>query len=107
MTEKNKPIHKIRGAGGLSLAIWKHESDKGPWFSVTLTRSYKQGEEWKESNSYGFDDLLNLAKMLDQAHTWITEELAAAKMAQHGQDAEQGSYTDREAGRKRAGGQQR
>jgi hypothetical protein len=98
-TEKQKPAHKIPGPGGLKLAIWKHDSDKGPWYSVTHSRSYKQGDEWKESQSYGFDDLLTLAKMLDQAHTWIMNELAQAKSTEQG-------YSDREE-RKRAGGQQR
>jgi hypothetical protein len=103
MTEQNKPVHRIPGPGGLKLAIWQHESDKGPWYTVTPSRSYKTAEgQWKDSQSYGFDDLLNLAKMLDQAHSWIMNEMAAARSAEHGQDAGQG-YTEREE-RKRAGG---
>ena len=46
----------------------------GPGYSVTMSRSYKQGEEWKQADSYGADDLLLLAKLLDQAHTWILEQ---------------------------------
>ncbi len=65
-----KPAHKIRN-GALEVTIWKNDSDKGPWFSVTPSRSYKQAEEWKQSDSFGFDDLLTLGKLLDQAHTWI------------------------------------
>jgi hypothetical protein len=109
MTEKNKPAHKIRGSAGsgLSLTIWKHESDKGPWFSATPSRSYRQGEEWKDSNSYGQSDFLELAEMFREARTWIIKEQAAAKAAEPGHDAEQQSYSDRETGRKRAGGQQR
>ena len=65
-----KPVHKLRD-GAIELAIWKNEGDKGAFFSVTHRRSYKQGDEWKESDSYGQDDLLTLAKLLDLAHTWI------------------------------------
>jgi hypothetical protein len=65
-----KPAHKLRD-GAIEVAIWRNESEKGTWFSVTHRRSYKQGDEWKESDSYGADDLLALAKLLDLAHTWI------------------------------------
>jgi hypothetical protein len=73
MTEKAKPAHKIR-AGAIELAVWRNEGEKGPWFSVTMSRSYKQGEEWKQSDSFGADDLLLLAKLLDQAHSWIISQ---------------------------------
>jgi len=45
--EKSKPVHKIR-AGMLELAIWKNDGEEDPWFSVTASRSYKQGDEWLE-----------------------------------------------------------
>jgi hypothetical protein len=61
-----KPAHKLRD-GAIEVAVWRNEGEKGPWFSVTHRRSYKQGEEWKDSDSYGQDDLLVLAKLLDLA----------------------------------------
>jgi hypothetical protein len=39
-------------------------------YTVTARRSYKQGDTWKESDSYGQDDSLALAKLFDLAHTW-------------------------------------
>jgi hypothetical protein len=66
----SKPVHKIRD-GAIEVSIWKNDGEKGPWFSVSHRRSYKQGDEWKESDSYGEDDLLPLAKLIDLAHTWI------------------------------------
>ena len=106
MTENpNKPAHKIR-SGALSVTIWKNDSEKGAFYSVVPSRSYKQGEQWKESNSYGQDELLRLGKLLDQADTWIMHELAAAKAAGQAHDADQ-SYTEHETTRKQAGGRQR
>jgi hypothetical protein len=70
MTDKPKPAHKIRHRA-LAVTIWKNDSDKGSWYTVTPSRSYKQGEEWKESDRFDSDDLLPLAKLLDQAHSWI------------------------------------
>jgi hypothetical protein len=80
MTDKAKPAHKIR-SGALTVTVWKNDGDKGPWYSVTPARSYKQGEEWKESDSYGFEDLMTLAKLLDLAHTWILSQQAERKAA--------------------------
>lgn len=42
--------------------------------NVTLTRRYKDGDEWKDSSNFGRDDLLLAAKALDQAHTWICQQ---------------------------------
>ena len=66
----NKPAHTLRD-GAIEVAIWKNEGSKGPFFTVTHRRSYKQGDEWKESDQYAKDDLLPLAKLLDLAHTWM------------------------------------
>ncbi|WP_425399894.1 hypothetical protein [Aeoliella sp.] len=71
-----KPAHKIRICL-LSVTIWKNQSDKGSWYSVTPSRAYKQDDGWKETSSIGFDDLLTLAKLLDLAHSWIANQLAS------------------------------
>jgi hypothetical protein len=80
MPGNDKPANKFRD-GGLTVTIWKNEGEKGPWYSVQTTRSYKQGEEWKESDSFGFDDLLPMAKLLDLAHTWILTQQQAGRQA--------------------------
>jgi hypothetical protein len=77
---KAKPAHKLR-SGALTVTIWKNDGDKGPWYSVTPSRSFKQGDDWKESDSYGYDDLLPLAKLIDQAHSWIQDKQQAEKKA--------------------------
>jgi hypothetical protein len=70
-TEKaKKPVHKLKD-GAIELAVWLNEAEKGPFYTVTHRRSYKKGDEWKESDSYGKDDLLALAKLLDLAHTFM------------------------------------
>ena len=60
----SQPAHKIR-IGNLSVTIWRNVSDKGTWYSVTPSRSFKLGDEtWKETDSFGFDDLLAMAKLM-------------------------------------------
>jgi len=70
----NKPVHAIR-YGSIRAAIWKNVVDLGansrPVYNVTLSRSYRDGDTWKDSSSFGQDDLLVLAKAADAAHTWI------------------------------------
>lgn len=77
-TEKPKPVHEIR-LGKIKAAIWINETDKGLWYNVTLSRLYKDGETWKNSSSFGRDDLLLASKVLDRAHSWI---IATAQKAQ-------------------------
>jgi hypothetical protein len=80
MSDKVKPAHKIRHRT-LTVTIWKNKSEKGAWYSVIPSRAYKQGEEWKETDRFDFDDLLALAKLLDEAHSWILSAEQADRKA--------------------------
>ena len=73
MTTKQKPIHEIR-LGAIKAAIWQNESTNGIRYNVTVSRLYKDGDTWKRTESFGRDDLLLVAKVADQAHTWIIEQ---------------------------------
>ncbi len=70
----SQPAHKIR-IGVLQVTIWRNHGERGNWYSVIPSRSYKQGDDaWKETDSLGFDDLLSMAKLFDLAHTWIMHQ---------------------------------
>ena len=76
-----QPAHKIR-FGSLQVTIWRNTSEKGSWYSVVPTRSYKQGDEtWKETDSLGTDDLLQMAELLRQAFSWIAKQMQADSKA--------------------------
>jgi len=68
----SQPAHKFRD-GALQVTIWRNPSEKGNWYSVIPSRSYKKGDAWKESDSLRFEDLLAMSKLLTQAHSWIVE----------------------------------
>ena len=70
-----KPIHEIR-LGRIKAAVWANEAVAGTRYNVTLSRIYKEGEQWRASDNFGRDDLLLLAKAADLAHTWIYENAA-------------------------------
>ena len=75
----NKPVHEIR-LGRVRVAVWENQSVAGPFHSVTLSRLYKdEAGKWADSASFDRDDLPLLAKLADQAHTWIYEQRAATK----------------------------
>lgn len=75
---KAKPVHEVR-LGSVKAAIWQNETSSGKRYSVTVSRLYKDGDEWKRSDSFGRDDLPLLAKVVDQAHSWIFENARPAE----------------------------
>jgi hypothetical protein len=70
MKTKNKPVHEVR-LGAIKAAVWRNETETGVRFNVTFSRLYKDGDQWQSSDSFGRDDLLQVAKVADQAHSWI------------------------------------
>lgn len=70
---KDRPVHEVR-IGAIKAAIWKNETSGGPRFNVTLSRIYKDEDQWRSTDSFGRDDLLLLAKVADQAHSWIVQQ---------------------------------
>ncbi|MEZ6120147.1 MAG: YkgJ family cysteine cluster protein [Pirellulaceae bacterium] len=69
-SETRRPIHEIR-MGRIRAAIWANETQNGMRHNVTISRIYRDGEEWKDSGSFGRDDLPLVAKVMDFAHSWI------------------------------------
>jgi hypothetical protein len=69
-TQKQKPINEVR-LGHIKAAVWKNETEAGVRYNVTFSRIYKDGDNWKSTDSFGRDDLLLLGKVADQAHSWI------------------------------------
>jgi hypothetical protein len=68
----NRPIHELRHRN-LRATIWKNDTTSGPMYNVTVSRMYRDNDQWRDSTSFGFDDLMNLAKLLFDAHTYIAD----------------------------------
>jgi hypothetical protein len=79
-TPKQKPVQSFR-LGSVKAAVWANKTDEGKtFFNVTFARGYKDEKgEWHDSDSFGRDDLPLLAKVADQAHTWIFAEQAKSR----------------------------
>ena len=70
---KTRPVHEIR-LGRIRAAIWVNETPNGIRHNVTVSRLYKDDDGWKDSSSFGRDDLPLVGKVLDRCHTWIFEQ---------------------------------
>jgi hypothetical protein len=72
---KNKPAHQIR-IGAIKALIWENTfgEEGNVRHNVTFSKIFKEGNEWRDTNSFGRDDLLVLRKVADQAHTWIFDQ---------------------------------
>src|SRR5882757_1876352 len=71
----NAPVFSTRHRA-LKAAVWRNETETGPMFNTTVSRSYKDGDDWKESGSFGYDDVLIVAELLRNCHGFISREMA-------------------------------
>ena len=65
-----KPVAEVR-IGPVKASIWRNETANNTRHNVTFSRLYKDGDQWKTTQSFARDDLLVLAKVADQAHSRI------------------------------------
>ena len=65
-----QPVHKIRH-GAVSASIWSQDTEKEPMFNVTFQRAYKDGDSWKNSTSFGRNNLLVVSLIAARAFEWI------------------------------------
>jgi hypothetical protein len=71
ITEHNKPVHHIR-YGSVRATIWRNDSAKGGFYTVTLSRCYRDERNvWHDTGSFHFKDLPHLAKAITDSHSWI------------------------------------
>lgn len=66
-----KPVHEIR-LGRIRAAIWANGTEsRNVWFNVTVSRLYRDGDQWKDTAAFRRDDLPIVAKVVDMAYAWI------------------------------------
>ena len=88
-SETNRPAQTIR-YGAIKATIWRNPTRNGTMYSTTVVRTFKgEGDEWRESHSFGPGELPTVAKVLLDAHTWIQEQLARERADQRQPDTQQ------------------
>ena len=62
-----EPVKKIK-IGGIEVAVWENTSSDGnKFFSTTMERNYKDGEDWKKTSSLRANDLPKAILALQKA----------------------------------------
>ena len=64
---KTKPINEIR-VGNIKAATWQNKVGDSVRHNVTFTRIYKDGDQWKTSDSFGRDELPRLILAAQKAY---------------------------------------
>lgn len=77
----SKPVAEIR-YGRIRATVWPNNTEHGVRYTVTVSRRYKSGEEWKTSDSFWRDDLPLVIKALDEAHTLMFRDLVTGSEAE-------------------------
>lgn len=71
MSSGNRPVHEIK-LGRIRASIWTNGGHgQDTWLSVSISRLYRAGNEWKTTTSFGRDDLPLVSKAAEMAYTWI------------------------------------
>jgi len=74
------PVKTFR-LGRIKAAVWENESDERRFYNVTFARTYRDEQQnYHDTESFGRDDLPLVAKVADQAHTYIFERLAKSRV---------------------------
>jgi hypothetical protein len=64
----DQPVKKFR-VGNVTAAVWKNDGN----MSVTLQKSYRDGEEWRNTDTLFGGDILNACKALERAEEFISK----------------------------------
>lgn len=83
-----RPVKTFR-CGRIQAAIWVNETGRGVTrHNMTVTRSFKRTPEsqWEQSHSFSREQALVAARLLERAHDWINDEIAANGSADDGTD---------------------
>ena len=89
MSDHKQPVHRIR-IGNISAAIFENRTDQGTsFYNAQFQRGYRTADGWRNTRSFGRDDLLALAKLADQTHSWMQEQLQSRHETEQAEDGEE------------------
>ena len=69
----NRPVAEFT-LSFVSAAVWENSAGGKTRFKVTLTKSYRDGKEWKRTSSLDPADIPYATEVLRQALVWEAEE---------------------------------
>lgn len=69
----NSPTKKFR-IGFVTANVWANQNGDRTFYTVDLQRTYKDGDELKNTSSFNHADLLNVGRVAARAEAWIAEQ---------------------------------
>lgn len=70
----NQPVKKFR-IGYLTVNIWENEGQGDrTWYSVDIQRTFKDGDDLRNTSALNHADLLPAAHLLTKANAWIMDQ---------------------------------
>lgn len=64
VNDGNRPCFEVR-LNAIRVSVWRNQGDSGDWFNTVVTRRYREGEEWRETNT--LNGLADLALAIEGA----------------------------------------
>lgn len=69
MAKGNEPAAKFR-LGFVTATVWKNDKHH----NVVLSKSYKDGDDYKDTDQLGAGDLMNAVRVLQRAESFISDQ---------------------------------
>jgi hypothetical protein len=74
MATNKKPANTLR-CGNIKATIWQNVGPKGPFFSATFSRPFRDHTgAWQNASSFGLHDLEALMNVALEAKEWIAAQ---------------------------------
>lgn len=74
MNDEKKPAFEAR-LNHVRVSVWRNSGDNGEWFNTVITRRYRDGEEWKDSNAFnGLGDIALVSEAVRLARVFIARQ---------------------------------
>lgn len=83
-TSNKKPAAQLRD-GNIKAAIWSNENEKGTYYSVTFSRTYKDENGYHDATNFSGIELLKLSRLAAKAY----DEIAALRSDDASEDGDQ------------------
>jgi hypothetical protein len=71
ITAERGPAQRFR-VGSVTASIWKNDGQGGTtYYSVTLQKSFREGNEWRNTDTLNHADVVCAIKALERAEAWV------------------------------------
>jgi hypothetical protein len=99
---ENEPPRDVLRDGNLKASIWRNEAERGPFYSATLSRTYRDQEgELRDTHSFAGTELLRVSELARKAYD-RTQELRRDELASPDREARREAFGKERAEDKRA-----